>query len=113
MDCCLSIIVPVYNVENYLWKCLESIKNQTFKKWECILVDDCSTDCSGQICELAKDLDDRFHVLHNSKNAGVSVSRNIGMKYSHGDYLLFCDADDWMDPNMLEYTIGGGMATLI
>ena len=102
----LSIIVPVYNVENYLWKQIDSLRSQTFTNWECILVDDCSTDASGQICDLAEKADERFRVIHNARNMGLSATRNIGMKSSQGEFILFCDPDDWMDPNMLKETIG-------
>ena len=106
MQLMLSVIVPVYNVEDYIWKFIDSLKCQTFTKWECILVDDCSTDSSRQICELIGKTDERFRIIHNSRNMGLSAARNTGLKEARGNYVLLCDPDDWMAPNMLENTIG-------
>ena len=68
MNCILSIIIPVYNVEKYLNKCLDSIVNQTWENWECIIVDDCSSDLSGNIADYKANNDKRFRVIHNHKN---------------------------------------------
>jgi len=96
----VSIIVPVYNVERYVITCLESIKAQTFKKFECIIVDDGSNDNSGKLCdEFAKD-DDRFNVVHQV-NQGVASARNQGLALSTGDYICFVDSDDLIHPDML------------
>ena len=97
----VSIIVPVYNTENYLKKCLESIKNQTLKDFECILVDDGSTDSSGLICDSFALDDERFSVIH-LENGGVSRARNEGIKRANSDYIGFVDSDDWIDPEMFE-----------
>ena len=78
MNPLISIVVPVYNVSKYLRKCLDSILAQAYTNWECILVDDGSTDDSGQICEDFNKIDRRFRVLHKS-NQGVSAARNTGM----------------------------------
>lgn len=94
----LSIIVPVYNVELYLEKCVNSILKQTFKDFELILVDDGSSDSSSQICEAYKS-DERVIVIHKS-NGGLSDARNIGIRYSKGEYLSFIDSDDWIDEDM-------------
>ena len=100
----VSIIVPVYNTEEYLPRCIKSILNQTYKNIEVILVNDGSTDQSGQICDLFANKDDRVLVIHK-KNTGVSDSRNEGIKLSSGKYLQFVDSDDYIDENMTEILI--------
>lgn len=95
----LSIIVPVYNVEKYLDKCLSSILSQTFTDFELILVDDGSTDGSGEICDRYAESDNRIHVIHK-KNGGLSSARNQGIIIAQGEYIGFCDSDDWVQPDM-------------
>lgn len=97
----VSVIVPVYNVEKYIEKSVKSIKNQTLKDIEILLVDDGSTDTSGEICDQMAKEDPRIRVFHK-KNGGVSSARNLGLDNAKGDYISFCDADDWMEPDMLE-----------
>jgi len=97
----LSIIVPVYNVEQYLRKCVDSILNQTFKEFELILVDDGSTDGSSRICDDYKEKNDRICVLHK-ENGGLSDARNYGIDHSNGEYIAFVDSDDWIDNDMYE-----------
>lgn len=97
----ISIIVPVYRVENYIARCLNSISNQTFKDWECILVDDGSPDNSGIICDKYAQKDKRFKVLHK-KNGGVSKARNIGMDYATGKFVTFIDSDDYINAHFIE-----------
>ncbi|MCR5609857.1 MAG: glycosyltransferase [Lachnospiraceae bacterium] len=92
----LSIIIPVYNVEFYLRECLDSVKNQSFKNFECILVDDGSNDASSKICDEYALADSRFKVYHIT-NSGVSNARNLGIQYSSGDYITFIDSDDYVD----------------
>ncbi|MBR4324303.1 MAG: glycosyltransferase [Bacteroidales bacterium] len=96
----ISIIVPVYKVEKYLQRCLDSIKAQTFTDWECILVDDGSPDNSGMICEKYAVEDERFKVFHQN-NAGVSAARNKGLDEAKGDWISFVDSDDWIEKEML------------
>lgn len=96
----ISIIVPVYNVDNYLDNCLKSIKVQTYKNWECLLIDDGSTDNSGAICEQITEKDKRFRVFHK-KNGGVSTARNFGIKEAKGEWITFVDADDMISPSFL------------
>lgn len=91
----LSIIVPVYNVQDYLVECLESIKSQSFKDWECILVDDGSTDSSGTICDRYATEDKRFIVIHQP-NSGQAVARNRGLATICGQYISFIDSDDYL-----------------
>ena len=96
----ISIIVPVYNVEQYLRRCLDSIAAQTFTDWECILIDDGSPDNSGAICDEYAAKDERFRVIHQ-KNAGVSAARNAGLDAARGEWIGFVDSDDWVDAEML------------
>ena len=91
----ISIIVPVYKVEIYLRRCLDSIVAQTFTDWECILVDDGSPDNSGKICDEYAEKDNRFRVFHQA-NAGVSAARNKGLDEAKGEWIGFVDSDDWM-----------------
>lgn len=97
----ISVIVPIYNVERYLPKCIDSILMQTFRDFELLLIDDGSSDRSGIICEEYADKDDRVRVFHK-ENGGVSRARNTGLEYSHGDKILFVDSDDWLEPFCLE-----------
>ena len=98
----ISIIVPIYNVEKYLEFCLDSILNQTYQDFEVILVDDGSTDSSGQICDEYCSNDPRFRVIHQD-NQGSSLTRNVGLSQSNGEYLYFLDSDDFIHPFTLEY----------
>ena len=94
----VSIIVPVYNAEDYLDRCIESIRSQEYKNFELILVDDGSTDRSGVICDRHAADDERVHVIHKV-NSGVSDSRNQAIDQAKGEYLQFVDSDDWLAPN--------------
>ena len=96
----ISIIIPIYNVENYLRQCLDSISEQTYKNFECILINDGSTDNSKQIAEEFL-LDSRFRYFEK-ENGGVSSARNLGIECSGGTYITFIDADDWVDSDYLE-----------
>lgn len=96
----ISVIVPIYNVEKYLDKCLQSISEQSYTDWECILVNDGSTDNSGHICNRWSKTDLRFVCIHQ-QNQGVSTARNIGLKNAHGEYVVFIDSDDFVEPNFL------------
>lgn len=95
----ISIIIPIYQVEKYLPRCLDSILAQTFADFELILVDDGSTDNSGVICDSYSEKDKRILVLHQ-QNAGVSAARNAGLDAAQGEYIGFVDADDWVDTEM-------------
>ncbi len=97
----ISVIVPVYNVEEYLEECLESIKQQTFTDIEVILVNDGSTDGSREICERFCQKDSRFKLI-NQENQGQSVARNRGVKESVGKFIMFVDSDDVINKNLLE-----------
>ena len=95
----ISIIVPVYNVEEYLKECIDSIINQTYKRIEIILVDDGSTDKSGKICDDYAKIDKRIKVVHK-ENGGLSDARNVGISVSSGKYIAFVDSDDWVEKTM-------------
>ena len=97
----ISVIVPVYNVEEYLEECLESIRKQTYQDIEVILVNDGSTDGSQAICEYFCQTDKRFRLI-NQKNQGQSVARNHGVKESLGEYIMFVDSDDVVSLGLLE-----------
>lgn len=96
----ISVIVPVYNVEKYLKRCVDSILNQSYKDFELILVDDGSKDSSGKICDEYGQTDSRVKVIHK-KNGGVSAARNTGLKFATGEYIMFVDSDDYIDESML------------
>lgn len=95
----VSVTVPVYNTSQYLIKCLDSLKAQTLKDVEFIIVDDGSTDNSGVICDRYAELDSRFRVIHQ-KNGGLSSARQTGFDNARGKYLIVCDSDDWTEPEM-------------
>lgn len=97
----ISIIVPVYKAEKYLRRCLDSIIEQTFTDWECILVDDGSPDGAGVICEEYAEQDGRFKVFRQ-ENAGVSAARNKGLDEAKGEWITFVDSDDWVGKDYLE-----------
>lgn len=97
----ISVIVPVYKVENYIGKCIESILSQTFKDFELILVDDGSPDNSGKICDSYAQKDSRILVIHKT-NGGVSSARNTGIEKSNGEWLCFIDSDDTIEKDYLD-----------
>lgn len=98
----VSVIVPIYNVEQYIHRCLNSIINQTMKEIEIILIDDKSTDNSPQICDEYALKDRRIKVIHKSKNEGLGMTRNAGIEIATGKYITFCDSDDWIDQKFYE-----------
>ncbi len=97
----VSIIIPVFNAESYIELCLDSVLVQTYKKLQVILVDDGSSDASGEICDNYRRKDPRITVYHRA-NSGVSATRNFGFDRSTGEYILFLDADDSIEPDMIE-----------
>jgi glycosyltransferase involved in cell wall biosynthesis len=102
----ISVIVPVYNVEQYLCKCLDSILDQTFTDFELLLIDDGSPDRSGQICDEYAQKDSRIRVFHK-ENGGVSSARNLGLDNAKGKWIAFIDSDDWVDSTYLEHLLEG------
>lgn len=97
----ISIIVPVYNCIHSLARCIGAVQGQTFTDWELLLVDDGATDGSGSLCDQLAFSDDRIRVLHKS-NGGVSSARNMGLDHAKGKYVMFCDSDDWVEPEWCE-----------
>ena len=97
----ISVIVPIYRVEDYLEQCIESILSQTYTNLEIILIDDGSDDCCPQICDSYARRDNRIVVIHK-KNGGQDEARKVGMKVATGEYIGYVDGDDWIDPEMFE-----------
>ena len=95
----ISVIVPVYNVEKYLHRCVDSILAQTFNDFELLLIDDGSKDKSGAICDEYAAKDSRVRVFHK-ENGGVSSARNLGLENAKGDWIIFIDSDDWIADDM-------------
>lgn len=104
MDGMISVIVPVYNVANYLPQCLDSILGQDYGKLEVILIDDGSKDESGAICDAYAAKDSRVTVIHQ-ENAGAAAAKNAGLRVATGEYLSFVDSDDWLEPNVYGYMV--------
>lgn len=96
-----SVIIPVYNVEPYLRECLDSVLAQTFPDWEAVCINDGSTDGSAAILDDYALHDSRFHIA-TQPNGGLSAARNTGIDHAHGDYILFLDSDDWLEPDTLD-----------
>lgn len=103
----LSVIIPVYNMEKYLEQCIKSVISQTYSNIEVILINDGSTDASGEICNYYANLDERVKVFHQ-ENQGVVKARNLGIRHSNGEYITFVDADDWIDEDMYEQMLKKG-----
>ena len=102
----ISVIVPIYKVEPYLRKCVESILNQTYRDLEILLIDDGSPDRCGEICDGFEKKDSRVRVFY-TENRGVSAARNLGLREAKSDLIGFVDSDDWIEPDMYEalYTV--------
>ena len=100
----ISIIIPIYNAAQYLPQCIDSILSQTYQLWECILIDDGSTDNSFSICKIYSARDSRIKVIQK-ENEGVSIARNWGIERAIGEFITFIDADDWVEPYYLECLI--------
>lgn len=97
----VSCIIPVYNTEKYLPRCIESVLAQTFVDWEMLLIDDGSTDASGSICDEYAAKDERIRVFHK-ENGGISSARNLGLNYAQGEWIFFVDSDDSLPKTSLE-----------
>lgn len=97
----ISIIIPVYNTENYLPECIESVRQQSYKNLELIFVNDGSTDCSSTLLAKASETDPRIKIIEQ-ENSGLSAARNRGIREASGDYIMFLDSDDWMDQETCE-----------
>ena len=102
MEKLISIVLPIYNVEKYIEKCMDSVLNQTYKNIEVILVDDGSPDRCPKICEEYAKKDNRIKVVHK-ENGGLSDARNAGIKVANGEYITFIDSDDYIDQDYVEF----------
>lgn len=108
----ISIIVPVYKVEKYIKRCIASLTTQTYQNTEIILVDDGSPDNCGTICEEYAQTDSRIVVIHK-KNGGLSSARNAGLDICKGDYIMFVDSDDWVEPNFCEAALKSAISNQV
>ena len=106
----VSVIIPVYNVSRYLPQCFDSVISQTYRNLEIIVIDDGSTDDSGNICDQYAEKDDRIHVIHTD-NRGLASARNLGLENVSGEYISFIDSDDWIEPQTIETFIGAALET--
>ena len=114
----VSIIVPIYNIEAYLGRCVDSLLAQDYDNIEIVLVDDCSTDNSAEIAkEYAQKYTERCRFVQREKNGGASAARNTGIENSTGEWLTFVDSDDWVTENyvtvMMEVAVNGNMDIVI
>ena len=105
MDQCVSVIVPIYMVEPYLKRAVDSIRNQTYQNLEIILVDDGSKDQCGRICDDYAKADNRIVVIHK-ENGGLSDARNAGLDIARGEYIMFVDSDDYIASDCVETLLG-------
>ena len=105
----VSVITPVYNAEQYLNKCIQSVLEQTYSNIEFILIDDGSTDSSSEICDKYATQDNRIKVIHKA-NGGVSSARNVGLDVASGDYITWLDSDDYLEPTMIEKVLSAMQA---
>lgn len=101
----ISVIIPVYNVEDFLFVCINSVLNQTYSDFEVLCIDDASTDSSPEILEYFSKKDSRVKILKNDTNCGVGYSRNRGLDVAEGKYIAFLDGDDWFSPNAFEILV--------
>lgn len=113
----ISVIIPVYNAEKYIVECVESILHQTYTNWELILVDDGSTDCSGQVCDDYAKKNENVYVIHQ-QNGGQTSARKAGVFIARGEYIAFVDSDDWVELDFLEELVNSittidGRCTLV
>ena len=100
----ISVIMPVYNVAQYLPQSIESVLNQDYRNMELILIDDGSKDASGEICDRYARSDSRVRVIHQ-KNGGAAAAKNAGLRAASGEYLSFVDSDDYLQPNVYGYMV--------
>lgn len=103
----VSVIVPMYQAENYIGKCLESILQQSYRNLEVICVDDGSSDGCAALCRKAAKKDSRIILIEKEKNEGQAVARNTGLKFARGSYIMFVDSDDWIKEDMVELLVRG------
>ena len=108
MNCLVSIVVPIYNVEKYLDRCIESLIGQTYRNIEIILIDDGSPDACPQICDSYAKMDGRIKVIHK-ENAGLGMARNTGIENATGEYICFFDSDDYVEPDTIEKCVSAAL----
>ena len=108
MEKLISIIVPIYNVGQYLDQCVQSLSSQTYQNLEILLIDDGATDNSPEICDRWAEKDARIRVIHKA-NGGLSDARNVGIRESKGDYVTLIDGDDWLDAHTCELALKGAL----
>lgn len=101
----VSVLVAIYNIERFVGKCIRSILDQDYKNLEIILVDDCSSDSSGEICDEFAEKDDRISVFHHDINMRISSVRNTGLEKASGEYIVFVDGDDWLADDCISYFV--------
>lgn len=101
----VSIIIPVYNTRHTLKRAVQSVIRQTYKNWELILIDDASTDGSAELCDRCAEKEGRIRVIHQPKNQGVEVARYTAIQAVRGEYVMFCDSDDWMTHDIVEHCV--------
>ena len=97
----ITVVIPIYNVEKYLRKCVDSVEKQTYKNFEVILVDDGSTDSSGELCDALAKENDNIRVIHQ-ENRGLGGARNTGIESCNTEYIMFLDSDDYIHPELLK-----------
>ena len=99
----ITVVIPCYNAEKYIVKCFDKLNEQTYRDFDVVIVDDCSTDRSYEkILSVKDNYDFNVSVVKNEKNSGPAISRNVGVKIADGEYIAFCDSDDYYEPNFLE-----------
>ncbi len=103
----ISVVVPIYNVDEYLPQCIDSIINQSYRELEIILVDDGSTDSGGSLCDRYARMDSRIKVIHK-ENGGLVSARKAGINSAVGEYISFVDGDDWIEPDTYRILIDAG-----
>lgn len=102
----VSILIAAYNVEKYIEQCILSVCNQRYRNIEIIVVNDCSNDSTGEICNRIALSDDRIKVIHHKKNMKLPATRNTGLDNATGEYIVFVDGDDWLAPDFVDYMLG-------
>ena len=100
----VSVIIPIYNMENFLVKCLDSVRCQSYQNLEIILVDDGSTDKSALLCDCFAEIDSRIYVIHK-ENGGLGSARNAGLERASGEYIYFLDSDDYIEQVLIERAV--------
>ena len=101
----ITAIIPIYNVELYIERCLNSVMSQSYNDFECLCIDDCGTDDSIAIVQKIIEKDSRFRIISHEKNRGLSAARNTGIDNAKGEYIVCIDSDDWVDNTLFEFIV--------